>query len=94
MNTHDKFEAVNDDYLEFDKVENKLSKRSDLHAFLLLDKIFGDHTRDIISAACHDEIWLAISPEEIESLNDGQILELVRCGVSYDDNNESLHLFV
>ena len=94
MNTHDKFEAVNDDYLEFDKVENKLSGRPDLHAFLLLDKIFPGYTRDIVSGACHDEIWLDIRSEQIESLSDEQILELVRCGVRYDSDAEGLGMFV
>lgn len=94
MNTHDRFEAVNDDYLDFEQISDKKNTRSDIHAFILLSELFPGYSRDIISAACHDEIWLDVSSEEIEKLTDENILELVRCGVRYDDDNDSLGMFV
>jgi hypothetical protein len=82
------FESFDDDYLEFEKVENKRSNRKDLHAFLLLDELFPtDKKSDIICNAEHDEFWLDISFEQIEKLTDDQILELVRCGVRFDDDS-------
>ena len=84
----DIFEKFNDDYLKFDRVENKKSQRPDLHAFLLLDELFPG-TSDIIGAACHDEIYLDVDPE---GLSEENILELVRCGVRYSD--DSLCMFV
>lgn len=82
-NIEDRFEAVNDDFLKFEKVEPKLSSRSDLHAFIMLDKLFPRKS-DMISHSERDEICLDVEDEEIESLSDDQILELVRCGVRYD----------
>jgi hypothetical protein len=84
MSIHDRFEAVNDDYLKFDRVKEKRSSRPDLHAFLLLDEIFTA-PRDIIQAAEHDEIFLDINEEQASKLTDDQILELVRCGVRYSE---------
>jgi hypothetical protein len=89
MEIWDKFEAVNDDYLKFELVENKRSKRSDLHAFLLLDELFPSH-RDMICNAEHDEFWLEIDNEDIETLTDEQILELTRCGILYDEGLKML----
>lgn len=78
------FEKHNDEYLKFERVENKRSSRPDLHAFLLLDELFPG-TRDIVSHASHDEIYLDIDSDDIEKLTEGQVIELLRCGVLYDD---------
>lgn len=91
MSIKDRFEAVNDDYMKFELVTNKLSNRPDLNAFVLLDSLFpGD--RDIVSAATHDEIFLDIDDDHIESLTDDQIADLVRCGVMFSD--DGLCMFV
>ncbi len=90
-NIEEIFEKHNNEFLEFDRVENKRSNRPDLHAFILLDELFpGD--RDLISSAEHDEIWLDITTEDIGNLTEDQIIELVRCGVRYDE--EALCMFV
>ena len=82
-----------DEYGEFDRIEKKLSGRPDLHAFMLLDKLFP-HRKDIISAAEHDEIYLSVEPSELaEVATEEQIIELVRCGVRYDEDNDSLAMF-
>ncbi len=106
MELKERFESFNDDFLEFEKVQNKRSKRPDLHAFLLLDEIVPpqptrgrpdrlDQSHDMIAAAEHDEIWLATSCNELnKNATDEQILELVRCGVRYDDAYQSLCMFV
>lgn len=80
------FKKYNDNYLKFEIVENKKSNRPDLHAFLFLDDLFPKE-RDIISSASHDIIWLDVDSEEIETLTELQILELVRCGVMYDEDS-------
>ena len=69
------------------------SNRPDLHAFILLDRIFPD-TADIVTAAEHDEIYLGISYGQIETLAPETILELYRCGVRYDSSTDSLCMFV
>jgi hypothetical protein len=65
-----------------------------LHAFNLLDKLVPG-TRDMISAAEHDEIWLEVSPEELAKVaTEEQIIDLIRCGVRYERGADSLALFV
>ena len=51
------FEAADSEgeFLEFDRVEPKLNRRPDMHAFLLLDQLVpGD--RDMVSGAGHDGV--------------------------------------
>lgn len=97
--TLDEFEALydkhmEDEFLEFDKVKNKHSNRSDLHAFILLDKLVPG-ADDILAAAAHDEVWLGVAVEQLVSvITEEQIVELIRCGVLYDSNNECLSMFV
>lgn len=92
--THEQYEKHNDEFLKFDRVQDKTSGRPDLHAFNLLDKLVpGKH--DIISAAGHEEIWLSVSPEELAKVaTEEQIIDLIRCGVRYDSDTDSLALFV
>ena len=78
------FEKHSEEYLKFEDVKTKISNRPDLHAFILLDRLFPSD-RDIISASSHDTFFLGISDEDIETLNEETILDLVRCGVMFDD---------
>jgi hypothetical protein len=93
MELHDRFEAVNEEYGKFCNVENKLSTRPDIHAFILLNEIFP-YSRDMVCAASHDVIYLEPDCDQIGKLTDEQILDLVRCGVMHDEENESLMMFV
>jgi len=79
---------------KFERVVVKLSKRPDLHAFMLIDKILpGDF--DIIGAAEHDEIYLQVDIDQLATLiTKDQVLELIRCGISYDGYHDSLYCFV
>ena len=90
----DLFENHSDygEYIRFERVTNKRSNRSDLHAFLLLDELVPGE-RDLVDGAEHDEIYLSVTLRELAAvINEDQILELVRCGVrcSY----EGLSMFV
>jgi len=95
MNRFQKIERANEhEYIRFDRVENKTSQRPDMHAFNLLDKLVSGSC-DMVSAAEHDEIYLAVEPETIcEVATDEQIIELIRCGVRYDESTNSLAMFV
>lgn len=89
----EQWSLINDEeFLNFDKVENKRSNRADLHAFMLLDELFPGK-KDMISAAEHDKIFLDIELEQIESLTKEQIIELTRCGVMYDEDCELLWMY-
>lgn len=75
------FNKYDDEYLEFEKVENKLSSRPDLHAFILLDRLVpGD--REIVFVAKRDKLILDTDIEELAKVaTEEDILTLIRCGV-------------
>jgi hypothetical protein len=95
MKLDEVFERFADDFLKFEQIENKLSSRPDLCAFLLLEKLLPDSDRDIVSSAEHDEIYLDIDCEKLAQVaTENDILTLHRCGVRYDSETESLAMFV
>jgi hypothetical protein len=87
------FEKHEEEFLKFDRIKNKLSKRPDLHAFILLDSILPSDY-DIVSGAGHDEIWLNINIEELaQKATEEQIIDLYRCGVHYFSEYDCLGMF-
>lgn len=85
------FEAEGE-FLKFERVETKLSKRPDLHAFLLLDRLVPGKM-DMVCSAEHDEIWLDVDADKLaEVATSADIIELIRCGVRLSDG--TLCLFV
>ena len=93
MNLAERFEQVNDEYLEFERIASPRSRRPDLHAFLLLDELQPGR-RDLIEAAEHDVFYLNIDVDTLEAvITDEQILELVRCGVRMDTEYHCLAMF-
>jgi hypothetical protein len=94
MNLSETFDKFDDDYIKFELIENKLSSRPDLHAFILLNQLVPGN-RDMVSAAEHDEIYLDVSIDDLaEVITEQQVQELVRCGVRYDDGLDCLCMFV
>ena len=70
------------------------TKRRDLHAFLLLEKLLPGSEERIVSAADHDEIWLGVDPEALAAvITIEQIEELDSCGVMADEDHDGLHMF-
>ena len=96
MNLRATFEKFNEHFLQFDAAENKLHHRPDICAFLLLDQlVLSDKHMDMIAEASHDKIWLDTDCDKLgEVASEDDILMLVRCGVMYDDETESLSMFV
>ena len=98
------FDEANNEFLKFERVTPRRSQRADLHAFLLLDELVpppkvasqaGDYCHDMVSAAEHDVIWLYVDCDALAVVvTQEQVVELSRCGVRYDDDVESLALFV
>lgn len=88
------FEKHEEEFLKFERIEIKLSNRADIHAFILLDRLFPGE-RDIIAAAEHDEIYLDVEPEElIKVASELQLVDLIRCGVFYDKETCGLAMYV
>jgi hypothetical protein len=78
-------DKYDEEYLEFDKIENKRSSRPDIHAFILLNELFPE-ARDMVCWAEHDEIGLDVDEDDLEKkATEEQILELIRCGVRFGD---------
>lgn len=72
------------EFLKFERIDNKLSGRRDIHAFILLDSLVP-RDKDIVTAAEHDQIWLDVEPNELAPhITETQIIDLLRCGVFYD----------
>lgn len=92
MDLHERFEQFNGEYLKFELVKEKRCERPDLHALLILNDL-ESAPRYAISDATHDEIWLDFSPEILNMVNDDVIIELIRCGVRYDEEEDSLCMF-
>lgn len=102
----DYFNRHSEEYGKFDRIgwrKNqhpdlwKRHRRSDICAFLLLDKI-SPSKLTIISAAEHDEIWIHEAKVSLlfESgvLTEDHIVYLLRCGVRYDADHDSFVMFV
>lgn len=89
--TFEKYEEA--EYLKDERITDECAtKRPDIRAFLLLDKLLPD-TRDMISLARHDEIFLDVDLEQLALVaTEEDILYLVRCGVRLDE--DSLCMFV
>jgi len=88
------FETHSDKYGKFKEiVKSPFSKRADLHAFILLDKLIQDES-DIVSAAEHDTIYLDVDFEMLaEVITEEQVIELASCGVFVDDEEDCLRMF-
>jgi len=87
------FEKFEDEFLEFELIELPRSKRPDLHAFLLLDDLVPG-CRDMVCAAEHDKFFIDVSPDDLAAVaTEDQIKELVRCGIRYDSDTDSLAMF-
>jgi hypothetical protein len=74
------------------KPERRLSRRPDINAFLLLDRLVPGKL-DIICHSEHDEITLDIDVDELNKVGtEEDALDLIRCGVRYDGG--CLRMFV
>lgn len=90
--TYKLWELHNKEFLKFYRIKDKHSQSPDLHAFIMLDKLFPDKS-EMVNNAHHDEIVLRIDVEQIEQLTEDQVIELIRCGIHYDPEIESLCMF-
>jgi hypothetical protein len=80
-------------FLQSDCITERLSQMDDLHAFLLLDKLVPGQ-QNIIDGASHDEIYISIDVDKLaEVITPEQIQELIRCGIMYSDEVDSLMMF-
>ncbi len=83
-----------DEYIEFDRVRKKYSKRPDVSAFILLDKL-APGGQDLITGCANGKIWLNVNINRLlTNATEEQLIDLRRCGVFYDKSNDSLAMFL
>jgi hypothetical protein len=93
MTLAEMFAQCDDDYLDFNAWADAPSKRADLAAFILLDKL-QPGGGDIVSASEHDEFFLSIDCDElakVATLED--VRNLRRCGVMFSESDDCLSMY-
>jgi len=95
MTLEEMFDAVpEEEFLRFSVISNPPYSRRDVCAFVKLAQLVPG-SEDIVSCGEHDQIWFGVDPEKLaETATPEDILYLVRCGVRYDDNADSLWMSV
>jgi hypothetical protein len=94
MTLTEMFEAANDEFLRFEQIENPRHPSPDICAFLMLHDLVPTHM-DILSAAEHDEVYLATDCDALAKVVTPEIVrDLHRCGIRYDASYNSLCMFV
>ena len=86
------FEKHDGEFLKFERVENKKSKRPDLNAFILLDNLFTEE-KNIISGACEGDVSINFKEEQMLLLSEDDIIELRRCGASYNSEFDCIEIY-
>ena len=81
-----------DEYLHFERVDDKITNRPDLEALLMLDKQY-DSNVGILGGVNYEEVFLNVDLNKID-LTEDDVIKLLRCGVRYDSDSESLSMFV
>ena len=80
-------EKCENEFLEFERVANKLHPRRDICAFLLLDKLVPQVDIDMVCDSEHDEIYLETDTDDLAKVaTEEDVTTLVRCGVRLDEN--------
>lgn len=95
MNLKDRFNKYKDEYNKFDDCTRKYVYRPDLNAMILLNMIdLPSRGIPIISAALHGEIYFSIDVSLLDNVEDSVILDLIRCGIAYDEVYNCLYKIV
>lgn len=86
------FEKHQGEHLEFERIPlgERAHRRPDLCGMLYLDARFGG-AGDAVTHAEHDQIWFAFPTDE---LTEADVIYLLRCGILFDSENDSLYSFV
>lgn len=95
INLEELFDRYSDEYLKFERVENKMHSRQDICAFLILAGLTNEAGRNIIVASDRDKIWIDVSPDIVaEMAAEEDIITLIRCGVRFDESNDCFYIYV
>lgn len=90
----ERFDAFDEDYLDFTAIEAPRHRCADLCAFLMLADLLPNLSGDIITASEHDEFYLGVDCGELnEVATDDQLRDLARCGIRYSVEYDCLCMF-
>jgi hypothetical protein len=88
------FEKFEDWDTEFEQIDNPPHPRPDVCAYILLDRLLPRPGRKMVCGSDHDIIWLDADIGQLaEVATEDDILSLVRCGVFFDTETDSLAIF-
>lgn len=101
LNLQELFDKHEDEYSQFGRIESPRHPRPDVCAFIMLHDLAPrepsqlGYVRDMVACAEHDEIWLDTDVSLLAAnATEDDIVALIRCGVRYDADTESLAMFV
>lgn len=104
LNLKEVFEKYEDEFMKFERIENPRHPVRDVCGFIMLDEIapkfyqseqYKHQRENMVAWVKHDQIWLTTNTEELANkATEEQIRDLLRCGVFYDSDTESLSMFV
>jgi hypothetical protein len=88
------FEKHKDKFLKNPDLQDHTSLRTDMCALILLDKLVP-HKNCIIGCAEHDKIYLDVDlPALAKAAVEEDIITLIRLGVMFDEESNSLAMFI
>lgn len=93
MNLKEIFDKHEDEYLKFDRIPIKFSRKRDVHAIWMLDNLEKEPF-PLIRAAEHDEIYFETEPETLKNVDEKVIIDLIRCGIVYDEKYDCLKMYI
>ena len=92
LNLEEVFKKHANETGEFDRIKNPPSKKMDLCAFILLDKMLGGGDCIIIGAMRH-RVLLWVDIDEFAAIaTEEQVVYLIRCGVLYSARTRELRM--
>ena len=88
------FEAPENEDIYFVDIKNRKTERADLHAFNLIDSLVPSAC-NILAVAEHDQVWLFVDPSYLaDKISPEQVRELVACGLWYDEETQSMSMYI
>lgn len=93
MTLAEMFEAADDEFLRFERIESPKHPRPDVCAFLMLHEAVPGKA-DMVRAAEHDEFYLSVNCDDLAKVATPEFVrDLHRCGVRYDPHYDCLAMF-
>lgn len=87
------YDNIDHEFHRFDRVLVKLADTPNQHALYLLNALFEDSEYSVEQDDTMCTIWFNLIDDMSSCLNEGIIIELLRCGVIVDPVREKMYLF-